>query len=151
MSIKAALLGLILIFASMGSFGQKLPNLVTRYLDQDFSRWKFAGQCSGEKHNAVISGDFDGNKKRDYVVKFVRGNKGFMMAFLNNGRRYKAFYLHFFTADEANFSYLTLFKKGEQYEPAGTPKLKFDSPADFQCESDIGGVHAYIGGKFVAY
>lgn len=95
---------------------------------------------------------FDGNGKHDYAVKFIRGEKGFLMAFLANGLRWRPFYLHIWDdPKEAKFSDLMLFEKGESYEPAGTPKLRFDSPADFRCESDVGGVHTYRNGKFIAY
>ena len=113
-----------------------------------------AGECNEKEseNKRILVSDFDGNGRRDYAVKFIRGEKGFFMAFLANGRRWKPFYLHIWEdAKEARFSDLILFRKGEYSEADGTPRLKFDSPADFHCESDVGGVHTYRNGKFIAY
>ncbi|MEP7075904.1 MAG: hypothetical protein ABI878_08840 [Acidobacteriota bacterium] len=131
---------------------QKLPKTVVRYLDRNFRGWKLAGECLGESNNSVLYGDFDGNGKRDHAVKFVQGERGFLMAILDRGTRLDPYYLHIWTnADEARYSSLILFKKGERDEQSGTPKLRFDSPADYHCESDVGGIHAYRNGKFIAY
>jgi len=97
-----------------------------------------------------LRGDFDGNRRADYAVKFVRGPKGFMMAFLNNGRNWKPFFLHIWKdSNEARYSDLVLFKKGERDEHAG--RLRVDAPADYHCESDVGGIHVYRKGRFIAY
>ncbi len=114
-----------------------------------------AGECYEEEseNRRVIVGDFDGNGQKDYSVKFVRGTKGFMMAFLASGKRWKPFYLHIWKkAEEARLSDLMLFDKGDRYELGESNfRLKFDAPADFRCESDAGGVHVYRKGKFIAY
>ena len=73
------------------------------------------------------------------------------MAFLSTGRRYKPFYLHIYSADYARFSDLMLFEKGEKYEMGLAGKLRHDAPADFRCESDVGGIHVYRKGKFIGY
>ena len=132
---------------------QVLPNTLKSYLDRNYRGWKLAGECypTDSENKRFISGDFDGNGRRDYAVKFVRGKRGFFMAFLENRRKWKPFYLHIWKdANEARFSDLMLMEKGEGY-PEGTPRRKFDSPADFRCESDVGGVHTYRNGKFIAY
>ena len=150
---------LVLVFAFLlalilaGSIcGQILPAKVKKYLDRNFHGWKLAGECYEQDNKRVISGDFDGNGKRDYAMKFVRGDKGFFMAFIQKGRGYKPFYLHLYTADDAKFSDLMLFNKGDDYELGESNfKLKHDAPADFRCESDVGGVHVYRNGKFIAH
>lgn len=147
-------IAICVLLLTQAAFAQTLPRSIKRYLDRNYSGWKLAGECyeKESENKRILVGDFDGNGKRDYAVKFIRCEKGFFMAFLANGRRWKPFYLHIWEdAKEARFSDLVLFSKGESYEPAGTPKLKFDSPADFHCESDVGGVHTYRNGKFIAY
>jgi hypothetical protein len=132
---------------------QTLPKSLKTYLDRNYRDWKLAGECyeKASENKRVLVGDFDGNGKKDYAVKFVRGSKGFFMAFLANGKRWKPFYLHIYSTDNAKFSDLILFEKGEKYEMGLAGKLKHDAPADFRCESDAGGLHVYRNGKFVAY
>ncbi|MEP7147725.1 MAG: hypothetical protein ABI857_02465 [Acidobacteriota bacterium] len=130
--------------------GQTLPRAIVRYLDGNFRDWKLAGECYEKDNKRVLAGDFDGNRQRDYAVKFVRGDKGFLMAFLARGSGYVPHYLHIYSAAEAKESDLVLLKKGESF-PEDSPVLEFDSPADFRCESDVGEVHTYRKGKFIAY
>ncbi len=153
MSKIGILLILILGVLSSAVLPQRLPKSFRSYLDQNYRGWKLAGECyeKESENKSILAGDFDGNGKRDYAVKFVKGEKGFFMAFLANGRRWKPFYLHIWEdAGEAKASDLVLMKKGDRF-PEGAPKLRFDSPADFRCESDVGGVHTYRNGKFIAY
>lgn len=113
-----------------------------------------AGECyeRESENKRILVGDFDGNGKRDYAIKFIRGEKGFLMAFLANGRKWKPFYLHIWSdTREAKASDLRLFEKAETYEISYPWKLRFDAPADFRCESDVGGLHVYRNGKFIAY
>lgn len=134
---------------------QALPQSLKRYLDRSFRGWKLAGECypEGSENKQVVTGNFDGNGKEDYAVKFVRGRKGFFMAFLANGNNWRPFYLHIWDdPKDAKFSDLILFERGDKYELGESNfKLKFDAPADFRCESDVGGIHVYKNGKFIAY
>ena len=146
-----AFISFLFIFENSSS-AQVLPQAISHYLDRNFRGWKLAGECTEPGNKRVIAGDFDGNKKRDYALKFVRGNKGFMMAFLATNNKYRPFYLHIYSRDEAKYSDLKLYKKGYSYEVNEERfRLKHDSPADFDCESDFGGVHTYLNGKFIAY
>jgi hypothetical protein len=135
--------------------GQTLPKSLRGYLNRNYGGWKLAGECypKGSENKRVLAGDFDGNGKKDYAVKFVRGTKGFLVAFLADRNQWKPIYLHIWKkADEAKFSDLMLFDKGDQYELGESNfKLKFDAPADFRCESDVGGIHVYRNGKFIEY
>ncbi|CAN5314804.1 hypothetical protein BH10ACI2_BH10ACI2_16750 [soil metagenome] len=142
---------IFLLLAGSITVSGQLPLGIKKYLDRNFRGWQLAGECVGESHNKVLEGDFDGNTQRDYAVKFVSRDKGFMVAFLASGKAYKPFYLHRYSPEEAKKSSMTLFRKGETYEPAGVPRLKTDAPADFRCESDVGGVHAFRNGRFIAY
>ena len=150
MRIRVTSIFLTTLIFSAGVLSQRLPAPVKQYLDRNYRGWKLAG-CYGEKSNSVLSGDFDGNGKRDYAIKFIRGKQGFLMAFLDKRMTFAPYYLHIWNdPDEARFSSLILFKKGDT-EQSGTPILRFDSPADFECDSDVGGVHTYRNGKFIAY
>jgi hypothetical protein len=143
----------VLLFTQI-VFSQTLPRSLRQYLDRNYHGWKVAGECyeKESENKRVLVGDFDGNGKRDYAVKFIRGEKGFLIAFLADGRRWKPFYLHIWKdAEDARKSDLMLFKKGERYHESYPWKLRFDAPADFWCESDVGGLHVYRQGKFIAY
>lgn len=134
---------------------QRLPESLKKHLDSNYRGWKLAGECYEKKseNTQFVAGDFDGNGLVDYAVKFVSRNRGFFVAFLAKGTQWKPFNLHIWKdANGAKFSNLILFKKGEQYVLGESNfKLKFDAPADFRCESDVGGIHVYKNGKFVAY
>ena len=138
------------------ALGQQLPRSLRSYLNRNYRGWKLAGQCSDKEsdNHRILVGDFDGNGKRDYAVKFVTGKRGFFMAFLAIGGQWKPLYLHIWSdPDYARYSDLITFKPGESWDMEGTgaPKFRFDTPADFRCESDVGGPHAYKNGKFIAY
>lgn len=149
-------ISLLIVLSIMSSvvLPQQLPKSLKSYLDRNYRGWKLAGECyeKESENKRILFGDFDGNGKRDYAVKFIRGEKGFLMAFLANGHQWKPFYLHIWDdPTEAKFSDLMLFDKGEGYEISRPSKLRFDAPADFRCESDAGGLHVYRKGKFIAY
>lgn len=152
------MLGLRLFFVLSFSLSvvlpQQLPKSLRTYLDRNYRGWRLAGECYEKEsdNKRILAGDFDGDRKRDYAVKFIRGEKGFFMAFLARGNRWKPYYLHIWDeADEARHSDLMMFDAGDSWEMAKTPKFRFDTPADFRCESDVGGPHTYRGGKFIAY
>jgi hypothetical protein len=139
-------------FLTSGAKAQTLPGSLRSYLSRNYQGWKLAGECKDGNKASVISGDFDGDGKKDFAVKFIRGKTGFLMAFLHKGSKYEPYYLHIWKdAEEARLSGLILFKKGERYEESYPWKLKVDAPADFPCESDAGGLHVYRNGKFIAY
>lgn len=147
------LLFLLLGLMSQVCLTQTLPRSLKAYLDRNYRGWELAGECyeKPDENKRILVGDFDGNGKRDYAVKFVRGSKGFMMAFLSKGVGWKPFFLHIYDAEDAKFSDLLLFEKGEKYDASYPWKLKTDAPADFRCESDVGGIHVYRKGKFIGY
>ena len=151
--MKVRVLSIVFLATLMAQVvpGQTIPKQVTQYLNRNFSGWKIAGECYEKDNKQIVSGDFDGNGKRDYALKFSRGERGFMMAFLGIRKGYKPFYLHFYSADDARLSDLMLFEKGKGYEFSGPSKLKYDAVADFRCESDSGGLHVYRNGKFLSY
>ncbi|MGH9948834.1 MAG: hypothetical protein ACRD6X_16800 [Pyrinomonadaceae bacterium] len=151
---KMILLVLASIIFTHVLLSQGLPKSLTAFLNRNYKGWKLAGECYPEEkeNKRILVGDFDGNGKRDYAVKFVRGKKGFLMAFLANGPKWKPFYLHIWDdPNEARYSDLMMFDPGDSWEMGGSPKFKYETPADFRCESDVGGPHTYRNGKFIAY
>jgi len=133
---------------------QQLPKSLRSYLDRNYRGWELAGDCYPNESNEAqfLKSDFDGNRQMDYAVKFVRGKRGFFIAFLTKGRKWEPHFLHIWNDPrEAKQSSLMLWNKGESSPEMGVPKLRFDSPADYRCESDVGGVHTFHKGRFIAY
>lgn len=132
-----------------------LPAGIRKYLNTHYRGWKLAPSeyaCGPQVNPGFIRGDFDGDGKRDYAVKFTKGKKGYMLAFLRRGTNYKAFVLHGAGADEMIYSGLMLWKRGELFEDGNIKfRLRRDAPAEYRCESDVGGIHYYRNGKFVNY
>jgi hypothetical protein len=147
----------VLIF-SFSSFAQAqvLPAKIKNYLNKNYSGWKISptpDYCGDGK--SVISGDFDGDKKRDYAAKIYKGEKGYILAFLARGNNFSPFLFHSLSADAARDTALLVYRKGEKYytelgEESSAMVLKNDAPYDSPCESDAGGIHLYRNGKFEA-
>jgi hypothetical protein len=155
MRIKSVLLGFVfIIFFTETGFAQTLPSEIRKYLNENYKGWKFQGDTCFSKfpRKAVVAGNFNGDGKLDYAVKFVQGKKGFILAFLAQRRSFKAFVLHATDADDVRYLTLDVSKKGERFELGGQNVfLNYDAPSDFRCESDVGGIHLYRNGKFIAY
>ncbi|HQU84088.1 MAG TPA: hypothetical protein PKY59_13220 [Pyrinomonadaceae bacterium] len=143
-----------MIFAVQINFAQTLPTPIKSFLDKTYKGWKLQkDSCDpNAPGKAVVSGNFNGDKKLDYAVKFVQGKKGFIVAFLARQKDYKAFVLHKTDANDVKTLSLDVWKKGERFELGGQDVVpKYDAPSDFRCESDVGGIHLYRNGKFRAY
>ena len=144
----------LVVLMTQTSFAQTLPVKIKSYLDRNYKGWKLQkDECyPSEPGKAVVTGNFNGDKKLDYAVKFVRGKKGFIVAFLALKQDYKAFVLHNTDAKDVKYLSLDVWKKGDRYELGGqNVYVGYDAPSDFRCESDVGGIHLYRNGKFVAY
>jgi len=155
MKAKLVLMSLFLIaFAAQTSFAQTLPTKIKSYLNKNYKGWKLQKDVCypDEPGKAVVTGNFNGDKKLDYAVKFVRGKKGFIAAFLAQKQNYKAFILHYTDAEDVKYLSLDVWKKGGRYE-LGDQNIfvKYDAVSDFRCESDVGGIHLYRNGKFIGY
>lgn len=134
-----------------------LPVGIRKYLDQNYAGWRLtsiANGCGREFRGAFATGDFDGDGRRDYTVKFIRGRQGFIVAFLERRNGYEAHLLHgSMTVPQVRNTGISVFKKGERI-PLGDPDderyttLVHDAPFDGPCESDAGGVHVYRNGIF---
>jgi hypothetical protein len=155
MKAKLVLMSLLLIaFAAQTNFAQTLPTKINSYLNRNYKSWKLQkDECyPSEPGKAVVTGNFNGDRKLDYAVKFVRGKKGFIIAFLARKQNYKAFVLHNTDAEDVKSLSLDVWKKGERFELGEqNVYLRYDAPSDFRCESDVGGIHLYRNGKFIDY
>lgn len=145
----------LIIFASYAGFAQKLPAEIKSYLDKEYRGWKLSPSergCALATNNGVVQGHFNNDAKLDYAVKFTRARKGYIIAFLALKRDYRAFVLHDTNAGDVNSLGLSVWKKGTRYE-LGEQNVfvRYDAPTDFRCESDVGGIHLYRNGKFIAY
>ncbi len=142
------------VLLAQASFAQTLPVKIKGYLNKNYKGWKLQKDLCypDEPGRAVVTGNFNGDRKLDYAVKFVRGKKGFILAFLAQKQNYKAFVLHNTDATEVKALSLDVWKKGDRYEMGDqNVYVKYDAISDFRCESDIGGIHLYQNGKFIAY
>lgn len=99
------------------SFPDELPTPVRAMLNRRFLGWKFS-DVSPEvrqffKENmrgaspVVISGDFDGNGRRDYAVLVQRRARYYLVIFLRRTANYKMYVIK-----DPNGEYLCLARKG---------------------------------------
>lgn len=145
---------IVLVFASGTICAQSLPSGIRTYLNDNYKGWGLQkDECyPDEPGKAVVSGNFNGDRKLDYAIKFVVGKKGYILAFLKQKKGYKAFVLHDTDKADVTSRNLEVWKKGERFELGEqNVLLNYDAPADFRCESDVGGIHLYKNGKFIAY
>ena len=134
-----------------------LPLKVRSYLNQNYRGWKLtsmADGCSSEFRRAVATGDFDGDGRRDYLLKFIRGRNGYIIALLERRNGYEAHVLESMSAAAIKSTGIRVFRKGERIpmgeseDQSSARRLTNDAPFDGPCESDAGGVHVYQNGRF---
>lgn len=115
------------------------------YLDKNYSGWKqtsVATDCFSELARAVVAGDFDGDRKRDYAVKIIRGRKGYIIAILDRGTRVEAHVLVSESAADIKSMGLNIARKGEKYPIGGDypdftyGRLPNDAPVIGPCASE---------------
>jgi len=118
--MKSLIIAFVLSASSVSwaqSFPNELPTSVRVMLNRRFSGWRF-GDVSPEvrqffKENmrgaspVVISGDFDGNRRRDYAVLVQRRGRYYLVIFLRRAADYKMYVIK-----DPNGEYLSLGKKG---------------------------------------
>jgi hypothetical protein len=153
--IKKFAIIFVLIF-SFANFAQAqtLPTKIKSYLDKNYKGWKISptpSYCGGGK--SIVSGDFNGDKKRDYAAKIFKGKKGYVIAFMARKDNYTPFLFHNMTAEDTKNTALLIYQKGEKYytelgEESSAIILKNDALYDSPCESDAGGIHLFRNGKF---
>jgi hypothetical protein len=139
--------------SSLTTSAQTLPAKVKSYLDKSYSGWKMTGSnrnCSDTKRY-IATGDFNGDTKTDYAVKFVRGRKGYVLGFVAQGTHFKAHILENTSATDIKSIVLSVSRKGEEYyvtDDGSTRRLPKDAPYTVPCESDAVNYYFYRNGKF---
>jgi hypothetical protein len=148
----------ILLLSVWVSNAQTIPASITNQLNTSYKGWtKVPGFCEGKKW--ALTGDFNGDKKTDYVVRFKVGKKSswlFLFAFINKGGKYTPVKI---TEDDYSDDFLrsafSIIKKGiivslGQGEEATGPsiKLKTDSVTQYICETDAAKTFVFNNGEF---
>jgi hypothetical protein len=129
-----------------------VPTKIQSYLNQNYSGWRqsaIASNCYVEFKRAVVVGDFNGDGRRDYAVKFIHNRKGYILAFLANGTDYQPHVLLDTSAGELKNIGLTLGRKGDKNadEEGRTSRLPNDAPVIGACESEAC-PYIYRNGRF---
>jgi hypothetical protein len=122
---------------------QALPAKITNYLNQNYKGWTKspANRFCSEAGKYVFTGDFNDDRRTDYIVKLARGNRGYVIAFLTRGAEYRPRVLENVSAREIKDMGVVVYKKGSPYsenETAAPVKLKADAPYIGTCGSDDG-------------
>lgn len=132
-----------------------LPAKIRSYLNKHYSGWRLisvASNCFPDYNRAVVTGDFDGDRKPDYTVKIIRGGKGHFIGFLERAISYEAHVLLSTSASAIKTFGMTIGKKGERYsigdyEDRRYGRLPNDAPVIGACESEACPM-VYRNGKF---
>lgn len=145
----------VLSFVNELAVAQQLPAQIRSYLDGHYKGWELSPTtkgCDFHANKGYVFGDFDGDGRRDFAVKFMKGKKGYILAFLRRNNSFKAYILHDYESDDAKYSNIGVLKKGSVFEYENKKlRLQHDAPSDYWCESDVGGIHYYRNGRFVGY
>jgi len=147
--------------SGLGSHGQTLPAKVGSYLNSNYPSWKFDWEkpgrnsvCGPEVKNSVVSGYFNNDKNRDYVVKFVKGRSGYVLAFVSQGANFQAHVLESISASDLRTTVLSVERKGGKYPIGGDiPDLVYgrlpnDAPYTIPCASDAVAFFVFRNGRF---
>ncbi len=150
------MLGLYITNSQM-TFAQTLPVKVKSYLNKNYSGWKLsstAQYCNSEYKNSNVAGDFNSDGKTDYAVKFNKGRKGYILAFVSNGSEYKPHILESNTSEGLKSQGLGIARKGDSYleidgdiQDKAYRQLRADAPIGGTCESSKYH-YIYRNGKF---
>lgn len=151
MRMKLFLISAMLFVALVSvSNAQRLPASAVKYLNDSYPGWKLYtlprnSGCNPEFRGAVIFGDFDGNRNRDYVARITHKNNGYLIALMALRNGYISHILESGSSSDAQYMALSVARKGQRYNigdpyegDARTARLPNDAPVIGPCES-----HAY--------
>jgi hypothetical protein len=118
-----------------------IPITIQTYLSKTFPGWKQTGTatyCIVKFQQSAVAGDFDGDGRRDYAVKFTAGGRGYIVAFVARGADYVPYVLISMSAEEIRHTGLSIGRKGQrnENEEGRTFVLRNDAPAIGTCESE---------------
>jgi hypothetical protein len=148
---------LLFFVTSQAISAQTFPTKVKNYLDKRYSGWKLSAVtdgCGADFSKSKVSGDFNGDKKTDYAVKFLKGSKYYIVAFVSIGSNFKPIVLESGSAKEAKYQGLSISHKGEMYGEIinedfdrTNRRLQNDAPVGGTCESSAY-LYIYKNGAF---
>lgn len=129
-----------------------LPLKIQSYLSRAYPGWKQTGTasyCFPKFKQSIVSGDFDGDGKSDYTVKFTAGTQAYIVAFVARGADYQPFVLMRATAQEITHVGLSIGRKGNrsENEEGRVSILRNDAPLIGACESEAC-FYVYRNGHF---
>lgn len=134
-----------------------LPTQIRSYLDKNYPGWRLssvANGCVAEFKRALVAGDFDGDKRLDYAVKFITGRTGYIVAFLNRDTHYQPLILESGSVADMKNQGLTVARRGEKYAEIVndnfdrvTRRLQHDAPVGGTCEASTY-YYVYRNGSF---
>lgn len=145
-----------MVFFCQIAAAQSLPAKAKSYLSKNYSGWKLttvARLCSRDFSRSVVVGDFDGDGRSDYAIKFTRGGRGYILALLDRKPGYEAHVLVNRTAATIRSTGLSIARKGDEYPIGGEyPEFEYgrlpnDAPMIGPCASEAEFV-VYKNGKF---
>ncbi len=140
-----------------------LPVVIDDYLTSAFPGWQMApeSELCGEKL-LFMSGDFDGDNVKDYVINFVSGQNGkkrkmSLFAFLGRGENYAPVLIaeHDEEEDFAMMSFEVIPKGtdimpgyGEEGDNLKPVTFETDTVRFFKCETDASAAYVFQNGRF---
>lgn len=141
--MKKTITAILLLFCLVSvATAQNLPVKVKSQLNKNYSEWKLFSGARECKSHAVVSGNFNGDGKTDYVAMFKKGRMGYVVAFLSIGADYKLHLLESRTSSEMKGVFLSVGRKGTTYGEIidedfnrRTQRLQFDAPEGGNCEA----------------
>lgn len=142
-------MGVFFLLPMLGN-AQALPAGAVKYLNRNYAGWKLytlprSSGCNPEFRKAVISGDFDGDRKVDYVARITHKRSGYLIALISRANGFTSEILQSGSSSDVRDMGLSVDRKGSKY-PLGDPyegdtrmgRLRNDAPLIGPCES-----HAY--------
>jgi hypothetical protein len=138
------LLALLVLHVSIAvPFAQSVavPTKIQIYLNMTYPGWKQTGvatNCILKFRQSVVAGDFDGDGRRDYAVKFTHHQKGYIVAFLARGTDYQPYILIDRPARGIRNIGLSIGHRGQrdENEEGGVSVLGNDAPLIGACASE---------------
>lgn len=138
------------------AFGQSnvsLPAGVQSILNKNYPKWKLVKNfCS-----TAISGDFNGDGKKDYLAIITYQNGGSLVGFISKGTSFRQIEIEKLKSSVAKTSAVIAARKGNEAVVSGdagdddikVKKLRSDGFYYGTCESDDGWTFIFKNGKFV--
>jgi hypothetical protein len=153
----STLLTLLFVLSVRDIQSQTLPPNAKVVLTKKYSNWKQASistGCSAEFRRPVVSADFDGNGKIDFVVTLATGTKGHLVALIAKGNSYTPFSIGTGSIADMKQTGFKIVKKNTKInlEEPGDAERTFILPQDAiltgTCESDDLVYLIFRNGKF---